>query len=181
MNKEIWKDIPGYEGLYQASSLGRIRSMDREVFCKNGQVRFYKGQIRKLTNSTGEDLRVNLSKDGRFQPYTVHRLIMLTFKGERPNDYDICHGNGDYTDNRLENLRYDTRSQNQIDVYRHGSKGTNGKISVEQALEIRRLYATGDYYQRELAEMFKVKVLAICRIINRTTFAWLNDDGTIKE
>lgn len=178
--KEVWKDIPGYEGYYQASTIGRIRSVDREVVFKNGRIRNFKGQILKIDNSSDSNLRVALSKY-TLRHYTVHRLIMLTFKGERPEGYDICHKNGDYTDNRLENLRYDTKSQNMIDMYRYGSKSTKGKLSTEQVLEIRRLYATGDYYKRELAKMFKIHETSIGKIINRTTFSWLNDDGTIDD
>lgn len=180
MEKEIWKDIHGYEGLYQASTMGRIRSMDREVFSKNGRVQNLKGKILK-PDDNNNSLRVLLSNDSNKQRYNVHKLIIFTFKGMRPEDYDICHGNGDYTDNRLENLRYDTKSQNQIDMYRYGNKNGKGKLSIEQVLKIRKLHATGNYTQTKLAEMFKVTIGAIGRIVNRKTFTWLNEDGTIDE
>ena len=183
MKKEIWKDILGYEGLYQASTMGRIRSMDRQVIRSNGQIRNFKSKIikpvKKIKNN--ETLFVSLSKNNRLQTYTVHKLVMLAFKGERPEGCQICHGNGDVTDNKLDNLRYDTPSENAIDMYRYGGKSGAGKLSIEQVLEIRRLYKTGNYKQKGLAEMFGVNRSSICAVINRISFAWLNDDGTINE
>lgn len=179
--KETWKDIPGYEGLYQASTMGRIRSLDREIECKDGQVRFYEGKVKKPRKKNDDALTVTLSKNGHLKTYNVHKLIMHTFKGERPEGYHICHKNGDCADNRLENLRYDTPSQNNIDMYRYGGKSGPGKLSVEQALEIRKLYATGDYTQTELAVSFGVGQSSIGKVILRQTFSWLNDDGAIDD
>ena len=177
--KEVWKDIPEYEGCYQASTMGRIRSVDRKVVFKDGRTKILDGQILKPTNYKDRDLRTNLNKNGNKKQYTVHRLIMLTFKGERPEGMDICHTNGDFKDNRLKNLRYDTSSQNSIDMYRYGSKSGGGKLFVGQVLEIRRLHATGNYKRKDLAKMFDVHEVTIGKIINRKTFSWLNDDGTI--
>ena len=183
MEKEIWKDILGYEGLYQASTMGRIRSMDRKVIRSDGQIRNFKSKIikpvKKIKNN--ETLFVSLSKNNRLKTYTVHKLVMLAFKGERPEGCQICHGNGDVTDNRLDNLRYDIPSENAIDMYRYGGKSGAGKLSIEQVLEIRRLYKTGNYKQKDLVEMFGVNRSSICAVINRVSFPWLNDDGTINE
>ena len=181
MNKEIWKDIKGYEGLYQVSNLGRVKSMDREVIYSNGRVVNYKGRILKQVNNRAGRKQVFLYKDGKATNQRVHILVAESFIGERPKDYDVCHIDGDYTNNKLSNIRYDTKSQNRIDYYRQGSKSGTGKLSIEQALEIRRLYATGDYKQRELAEMFGINRSSICAVVNRKSFTWLNDDGTIEE
>lgn len=125
---ELWRDIPGYEGLYQASSLGRIRSLDREIIAnyKNGktQIRHYKGQILApgRYNKDGH-LSVVLGKGTSGKP--VHSLVALTFIGTRPKDCDVRHVDGNPANNRLDNLMYGTRTQNILDVYRkenHGEK-----------------------------------------------------------
>lgn len=181
MNKEIWKAIPGYEGLYEVSDLGRVRSLDRPVICRGGKTRISLGKI--LINQVDRYGRfyVNLSKNNSRKIYSNHTLVALAFIGERPEDYEICHIDGDCTNNILTNLRYDTKSQNRLDYYRQGKKNPRGKLSIEQVLEIRRLYATGNYTQQELAEKFNVNRNNIGYIITRKYFKWLNDDGTIKE
>lgn len=182
MEKETWRDIPGYEGLYQASTLGRVRSVDRYIKYSNGREVFTKGKMLSLTLSKGNGrLQVNLSKNGKVEKTRPYVLVMLAFVGECPDNMEICHINGVKTDDRLENLKYDTISENRIDNYRYGSKNNRGKLSIEEVLEIRKLYKTGDYTQVDIAKMYNVKHYTIGRIIKRKTFAWLNDDGSIKE
>lgn len=181
MEKEIWKDIPGYENIYQASTEGRIRSVDRKVADGKGNVRNCKGKILKHGIDTDGRYIVGLSKDGKKKFYRVHVLIPLSFIGNRPDGYHILHANGDKKDNRLENLSYDTPSQNRKDIYRYGNKNTQGKLSLEEVLEVRRLYATGNYTQEKLAEMFGIVANSIGKIITGKSFAWLNDDGTIDD
>lgn len=119
---EIWKDIPGYEGYYEASTRGRVRSLDRIVNSSNGQTRISRGKV--LTQSVlgpGGYLRVTLSKEGIAKTRTVHRLVMETFIGPHPDGMEICHNNGDPADNRLENLRFGTPSDNRNDAVKHGT------------------------------------------------------------
>jgi hypothetical protein len=87
---EIWKDIPGYEGLYQVSSMGDVRSRRRVL--KPCVDKFY--------------LCVSLHKDKKQKKATIHQLVILAFTGEKSNhEYTIDHVNSDKHDNRLENLR----------------------------------------------------------------------------
>src|SRR5699024_2266049 len=90
---------------------------------------------------------------------------------------EICHNDSNGKNNRLDNLRYDTRTSNQLDRYRTGDK----KEDIEMVLEIRRLYKTGNYTQAKLGEMFGMRQGSILRIVNRQRYGWLNDDGTIQE
>ena len=178
---EVWKDIPGYEGLYQASDQGKIRSLDREVVSSIGRVRKFKGKILKFKYyKTGRPC-VELYKNGKSKMYKPYYLILLTFVGERPEGYNVAHLDGNFLNNQLSNIRYDTGSENQIDFYRQGKKSNTGKLSIDEVLEIRRLYATGEYKQRELAEMYRITRANIGSITRKETFSWLNDDGTIQE
>lgn len=119
MQMEVWKDIPGYEGLYQASSDGRVRSLDRVVIV-NGPMRVYskfvQGRIIAPTLNRGY-LYVTLRKDGKSYSEKVHRCVCLTFI-ENPNGYgDVNHKNGVRSDNRVDNLEWCSRSQNIVHSY----------------------------------------------------------------
>lgn len=132
--EEIWKDIPGYEGWYQASNMGRIRSVDRLVrgVCHHTGKAFYrkaKGKIlRPVRYCKCGHVSVVLGHGAAGSP--VHRLIMKTFAGEAPEGMEVLHKNGDPTDNRLENLRYGTRTENILDVYRQGKNGGSCSLTM---------------------------------------------------
>ena len=180
MQNEIWKDIPGNEGYYQVSNLGNVKSLPRRVYRQN----YYfisKGKFLKFREASQGRFYVDLHMNKKIKRCYVHSLVTLAFIGERPKGYSVCHINGDNQDNRITNLKYDTPRQNQIDVYRYGKTHGNSKLSVEQVLEIRALYKTGEYTTRELARKFSVSQNCTQRIIKRDTFDWLKEDGSIRE
>ena len=111
---EEWRSIEGYEGLYQVSSLGRVRSLDRHV--SNGKgIMLLKGKVLKPAKDGGGYLLVNLCKDGKPTMFNVHRLIGMAFQdicGEYVNGHEIDHLNTTRTDNRAENLHWVTRKEN---------------------------------------------------------------------
>lgn len=102
--KEIWRDIKDYEGLYQVSNLGRVRSLDHYVKSKGGK-RLVKGKILKPDLDKGY-LRVILYKDGKGKHIMVHRLVAETFKPNPHNYPTVDHINRIKTDNCVENLRW---------------------------------------------------------------------------
>lgn len=105
MNKETWKDVTGYAGLYQVSDLGRIRSLSRECKAKNGSKQRKRARILKQEITIHGYCRVRLfNADGIAKHYAVHRLVMNAFVGIL--DEDINHKNEIKTDNRLINLEY---------------------------------------------------------------------------
>ena len=102
---EIWKDYKDYEGLYQASNLGRLRSLDRWV-SKNGSMQFIKGRILKLLNHNAGYLSVNLWKNNKVKTYLVHRIIAEVFL-PNPNNYkEVNHKDEDKTNNNVNNLEW---------------------------------------------------------------------------
>ena len=181
MNKENWKAIPGFEGYYEVSDLGRVKSLDRELVQRNGVKQCFKGQILKPGETTHGRLTVSLRKKEKKKTYKVHILVALSFLGERPEGYHVCHLDGNVKNNKLSNLRYDTKSENEIDRYRQGKKAGSAKLSIKQVLEIRRLYATGDCTYKELSDIYGVSKSNIGFIVRREYFSWLNDDGSITE
>lgn len=177
--KELWKDIPGYEGRYQASTEGRIRSVDHVESCvpKDGKkpyTRTRKGQVLKACPGSNGYLYVGLRKEQSVENSTfcpVFHLIAKTFLGERPKGANICHADGDKSNNRLENLRYDTNRENHIDVYRCG--GRYGKLSAEQALDVKKRLERGES-QSTIARLYGVSCSAIYYIAKGAHFGWLN-------
>lgn len=134
---EIWNSVLEYEGLYEVSNLGRVRSIDRVVGTEKRPVR-WKGRLLKPASSgkVGH-LSVNLSKCSRTKSFLVHALVLSAFIGPRPNGLEACHGSGGAQDNRLENLRWDTSSENNHDIVRQGrhknankSRCTRGHLLV---------------------------------------------------
>lgn len=178
---EVWKDIPEYEGLYQVSNLGRVKGLDRTVVAKNGIPQFKRGTVLKNKLGTNNYHYVILYKNNKGKTFMNHTLVALVFIGNRPSNHDICHIDGDRFNNQASNLRYDTRSENRIDDYRNGKKNPRGKLSIEQVLEIRERYKNGGITHKGLAEAYKMSESQINAIVNKTSYKWLNDDGTIRE
>lgn len=123
MEEEVWRDIPGYEGRYQASSLGRIRSIDRTVtqIGRWGRpfTRRLKGQVlRPASNKYNPHLYVVLRHGSAGSP--VHQLVAAAFHGPCPAGCEVRHLDGDALNNRADNLCYGSRTENILDVFRVG-------------------------------------------------------------
>lgn len=172
--EEIWKDIPGYEGRYQASTLGRIKSLERKVPGKNpytGKKFMRRAPSRIL--KPGEycksgHLSVVLEHHGIGRP--VHQLIMRTFVGEPPDGMEVLHINGNPKDNRLENLRYGTRTENILDVYYQGGRWR--KLSIDDVQTIRFGLFCG-ISGMQLSQQFGVSPQVISKIRHGRSYAWL--------
>lgn len=156
---EIWKDIPGYEGKYQASSLGRIRSLDRQIGTP-GTVgcKFMKGRVLRPGPTKDGHLYVVLGHGAPGTP--VHQLIARTFIGPRPDRMDVCHNDGDPTNNRADNLRYDTRANNILDVFKNGKHWR--KLSLKDVREI--LNEPSTVTGSSLAKKYGVSQTTISRV-----------------
>ena len=134
---EEWRDIAGYEGAYQVSSLGRVRSLP-------GWHRG--GRVLKLglSGRVGNQY-YNVVLHGRYTK-SVHVLVAEAFIGPRPPKTDVCHNNGNRLDNRVENLRYGTRAENMADRNEHGTntwaQRTHCKNGHEYTPENTRVTAT---------------------------------------
>lgn len=122
----MWLPIRGYEGVYEVSNLGNVRSLDR--YCNGrwpGSTRFYPGRKLNptpLRYTRGPDyLVVTLRYNGSRDYKKVHHLVAEAFLGPRPEGLLIRHLNGDGGDNRAENLAYGTHAENAADAIRHGT------------------------------------------------------------
>lgn len=109
---EIWKDIEGYEGIYQVSNLGRVRSLDRIVVRKNGYQLPCKGQFVTAVSHKGGYIYVGLTKDGRKRNLKMHRLVAAAFIPNPDQLPEVNHKDEDKTNNRTDNLEWCSRPYN---------------------------------------------------------------------
>lgn len=110
--EEIWVDIRGYEGLYQVSNLGRVKSLPRRT---NNQHCY--GLIMKQHNSYNY-LKIQLKKNNKYKWFFVHRLVAMAFLDNYNENLQVNHINGIKSDNKVENLEMVTASENQLHSYR---------------------------------------------------------------
>jgi len=143
---EIWKDLPGYEGLYQVSSLGRVYSL------------FYNRILKPFRNQKGY-LRVDLRGKKRTTK-VVHRLVLEAFTGPQPK-LQVNHINGIKDDNRLENLEWVTNQQNIDHAWKlglgfrlTGSLHPRATVTEEDVLKIRNTKLSSNYGIEDLAKEF---------------------------
>ena len=136
---ERWLPMAGYEGIYDVSDEGRVRSCDRHVsYVRRGGVRYdwvRSGRILSgcIVPSGGQTIyrAYGLSRDGKLKIWLGHRLVLLTFVGPPPSGYEACHEDGDGLNNRLSNLRWDTHKANFQDAVQHGSYKPLAKYTGE--------------------------------------------------
>lgn len=170
---ENWKSIPGYEGLYEASSSGRVRSLDR--FCLIGKgMGWRRGKILTAVRAANGYLVVGLSLAGKPRQFFVHRLVMLTFVGPCPSGLQVCHWDGDRTNNALGNLRYDTKEANAADKRRHctnneGDTNPRANLTSDVVLEIFKRCLAGEE-QKRIAVEFGVSPITVNHIATGRTW-----------
>lgn len=174
---EIWKDIPGWEGWYQASSKGRIRSLPRIAKAANRygpSVRAYPGKVLKLREANpGGHLMVGITREGVFRAAPVHRLVCEAFHGLCPDNKQHCaHWDGNPANNAPDNLRWATVKENSEDARRHGTLRVGvdsnlAKLDEKSVLAIRAEYKNGGTSYRKLGEKFGVSSDTIYAIVKR--------------
>lgn len=165
---EEWRDIPGYEGRYQVSDLGRVRSVDHYVRCgREGKGRrLVKGRVlRPGRMDRFNHVSVALGKGNSLG---VHVLVALAFIGPRPSKLDVCHWNGIGDDNRWSNLIYETRAENN----RHAISNGRCKVSLEDVQELRRCSSYTE--AKALGDVIGISASYAYNIMRGRNFAYLD-------
>jgi len=176
---EFWLPINGYEGLYEVSDLGRVRSLPRRVPCRSYSglrvgSRLSPGRLLRLSFPGVKYQGVTLYKDGAATAHIVHRLVLLTFLGTALPGQEACHWNGDSHDNRLSNLRWDTRRANRADGHRLGEipvgeRRPSSKLKVHQIIAIRARVEAGES-RRRVAVDFGINPMTVGKIVRRDSW-----------
>lgn len=155
---ERWRDIPGYEGVYQVSDLGRVRSLARIIVRSNGVPQAVAARILKPRPLASGHVHVALLYGGHRIDRRIHQLVMLAFVGLPPEGKEVCHRNEIHTDNRLVNLKYDTHAQNMA--------GTRDRRK-QQMLPVERSDGARYLSCREAAEVLGVHRSSVSRSIRK--------------
>ena len=165
-----WRPVVGYEGTYEASCFARVRRV------AGGQGARAERILKQSLDSHGYP-RVTLYLHGKRTTYRVSHLVADAFLPPKSStDQVLRHLNDDPTDNRIENLAWGTYSDNLNDAIRNGRQHPKGAahwkatLTEDNVREIRRLYATGNFTQQELALQFGVSQYTICQIVRRETW-----------
>jgi len=178
---EKWQDIPGYEGLYQASTSGKIKSVERTKIGGGGnspgprKIRVPERILRQCF--VGNYLTVNLSKNGKARVQRVHTLVAITFLGD-VSGKQINHINSLTTDNNLKNLEIVTAEQNVRHSIQYGVRvdrgqdNNNAKLTENDVIKIRESLKNGES-RHSLAQRFHVKKSCIDKIALRRTWKHL--------
>lgn len=131
-----WLPIIGWEGIYEISDHGNVRSVDRAIFTRTGRRR-YRGVDIALTLSPRGYYVFGAKCPGRKALIKVHRAVCEAFHGPAPTPlHEVAHNDGDRSNNRAENLRWATRQENSLDRVRHGTESKPRATTERQALEI---------------------------------------------
>lgn len=180
--QERWLPIPRFEGFYEVSDLGRVKSLGRTISMgpRTTGPRAWRERVLCPKSAANGYFYVSLRRDGATTQRTVHSLVMEAFAGPHPGrGFQICHDDGTPTNNALTNLRYDTEVENHRDKIRHGTTLRGEKQPIHKLTEhdvraIRRRYAAGGVLQKDLAAEYGVGKVTIHHVIHRTTWAWLD-------
>lgn len=176
LNNEVWKDIKGYEGLYQIPSCGRVKSLSRVSFSGKS----LKTKILRLGTHRQGYLGVNLYSQNNKKYFLVHRLVaeMFIFNPDPELFIEVNHKNGIKGNNCVDNLEWVSPSENHRHAYRKGLRSTlfgetqgNSKLTEEQVIKIKMLLKEGTLTQRKIAELFGVYNTTISAINTNKTWS----------
>lgn len=166
-----WRDIPGYEGFYQASSEGQIRSLDRITYGRNRSTRAVKGRVlRPRVNSQTGYIQSCLSLEGRQVYEYNHRLVCSAFYGPQDDEsLETLHWDGDKSNNAPRNLRWGTRKENMADKKQHGTSSPRRKLDTQRA-EAVRLMARSGLRTSTIAGVFNVSTSNVLMVVSGKTW-----------
>ncbi len=188
MEKEIFKPIVGYEGYYEISNKGNVKSLDR----LNNRGFKSKGKILKLSFSNHQGyVRIDLVKNRKRMQYSVHRLVAKAFISNPLNLPEVNHLDLNKRNNSVENLEW----SNRLDNVRHGiingkprnynpqrgEEKENSILTEEKVKNIRLLYSSGDYCYNDICKMFEIKLTTAYKVINGITWKHIVISTALKE
>lgn len=173
MTEEIWKDVVNYEGVYQISNIGNLKSLDRKL----GGTR-YKGKEKRKHLSGRGYLYSKLSIGGVQKSLFIHKLVAEAFLENTENKPHVNHIDGNKINNKVENLEWCTHAENMRHAmrtglndghskFKEGNTNSNSKVTSEQVIEIRRLKTETKLSNYVIGNMFNIYESAVRKIATR--------------
>lgn len=170
--EEVWKGVKGYEGFYEVSNLGRVKSLDRSYEIRPGVSITSKGKVLTPVVTKLGYLRVKLSVLGKVTTFFVHRLVAFSFLGGESEGLQVNHIDGNKRNNKSENLEWCTSQQNIKHAFytglsknKAGEEHPNCKLS-DLEVEFIRYWCSLNCKNKDLAEVFKVSTSSISELKN---------------
>lgn len=175
---EEWRDVPGWEA-YEVSNTGRVRSKDRHITHSNGTRRIYHGKELKCYTQHDGYRQAHLRNQSRTRNTHVHRLVAEAFLGPCPDGYEVCHCDGNPSNNHVSNLRYDTRAGNHADKLAHGTaqrgeKNGASKLTLLKVMAIKELLRL-EWSQSSIADIFSINPSTVSLIRRGKKWGWVED------
>lgn len=191
--EEIWKDVRGYEGIYQVSNKGNVRSLDKfqdfPLFAKgnsggNKTVMtpvLRKGKLMRLTEAKTGYLCVGLFKDNKNKWTLVHRLVADAFLEQEENKKHVNHKDSNRKNNAVTNLEWCTPRENTNHAWTEGGLKdiphktfvSNSKLTDEQIAEIKKIKTSTKIANEKIANMYGITRRSVDRLIKGESYKWL--------
>lgn len=176
----IWRPIPDFEGLYEVSNFGQVRSIGRDVSNNRGGLRWMPDLVLTphINTKRGGYHSVTLNKDGHKKTVYIHIMVLTVFTGPRPSpEMEGCHGDSNTANNHHDNLRWDTPVNNAADRILHGTqvRGEDSNLAVltpDKVREIRRRAEEESYTC--IAEAFGISRQQVGRIVKGQQWQHIN-------
>lgn len=190
MDKEIWKDIKGYEGFYQISSFGNARSLTRTVDHNWMRSIELEGQALSPTTTEFGYLILGLSKKGKMRTIFVHRLVAMNFISNPDKKRSVNHKDGDKTNNNVDNLEWVTHSENMKHAYANGIRkapyqGKKGKSHCRSKIviqfskegkELNRFYGTLEAGRKTGVSAKSISAVALGKNKTAGGYKWIYEE-----
>jgi hypothetical protein len=170
--QEIWKNVPGYENMYQVSNLGKVKSLARYKKAKSNSKSLTKEKLLRFTRGIDGYISYELNKNSIRKNFKAHRLVAMAFIPNPENKPQVNHINGVKDDNRVENLEWNTASENVRHSYKTGLASNKGerhplsKLNNSQVLKIRN----DNRKLIEIASEYNLSMTTISEIKKRKTW-----------
>ena len=188
LHLEIWKDVIGFEGLYQISNKGRIKSLDRYIMQTNSFGDLYErrmhGKILSNKRNNGNGYKITQLKKGAEEEIIgnnyVHILVAQHFIPNPENKLTVNHIDGNKSNNCVENLEWATYKEQSQHIIEHELKKSEyrKKLTEDEIISIYKLMHTGKYTSKEVSEIFNCNKEAVRSIKNKRTWAKITDQIT---
>lgn len=171
---ETWKDIPGYENIYQVSNIGRVKRLAywHKVKLHNVNNTFRQERILKISLNTSGYKQAYLCNNYIGKSIAIHRLVASAFIENIDNKKQVNHKDGNKLNNNVNNLEWCTYHENLDHAIKHnlravGEKCGSAKLKNSDVVEIRELYSSKKYTNKELAIIYGVADSTMSQVISR--------------